>query len=540
MPKEGESFWAWGYADEFPDEDEREELAEFVTTEFGFPERPRLELPKLSSVSIPEPSIEVPSEIASFSSTDVEDRIRHTYGRSYLDRVRGFYENFDPAPDIVSRPTDEADLRSIFECAGRNNVAVVPVGGGSSLVGGTEGSVDGDYNGVISVDMAEFDQVLEVDEVSRSARIQAGAYGPHINDQLKEHGFHLRHYPQSYEFSTLGGWLATHAGGHYATEYTHIDEFAENIRMVSPDATIESRRLPASGAGPDPNEMILGSEGTLGIITEAWMNLVPRPQYTARITMQFDELHSAVSAAKEIVQAGLAPANCRLLDKNHVKLNRLQDDPSHLLLIGFEANDEMPSSDLDRAIALAEREGGEYRDGPFFVDNATEDNTGRSSSEAERRWRQEFFRDPHRTDAFISLGVMRRTFETAVTWDKFDELHDAVITNVMDTMERVCGGGFMAMRFTHVYPDGPAPYYTMLAPVEPGREIEQAEKIKQAGVDTLIEHGGTTTHHHAVGRTHKPWYHEEVPEDFRESLRAMKDEVDPQGIMNPGVLIDVD
>lgn len=540
MPKQGESFWAWGYADDFPDEDEREELAEFVTEEFGFPERPRLQLPELSEVTLPEPSIEAPSEIASFSSTDVEERIRHTYGRSYLDRVRGFYENFDSAPDIVSHPTDEADLRTIFECASKNNVAVVPVGGGSSLVKGTEGSVDGDYNGVISVDMAEFDKVLEVDEVSRSARIQAGAYGPHINDQLEQHGLHLRHYPQSYEFSTLGGWLATHAGGHYATDYTHIDEFVENIRMVAPNGTIESRRLPASGAGPDPNEMILGSEGTLGIITEAWMNLVPRPQYTARVTIHFDELQSAVSTAREIVQAGLAPANCRLLDKNHVKLNRLQDEVSHLLLVGFEANDEMPSSDLDRAITIAEREGGEYRNGPFFVDNTAENNTGRNSSEAERRWRREFFRDPHRTDAFISLGVMRRTFETAVTWDKFEELHDAVVTNVMDTMKQVCGDGFVAMRFTHVYPDGPAPYYTMLAPVEPGREIEQAKKVKQAGVDTLLEHGATTTHHHAVGRAHKQWYHKEVPEDFRKSLKAMKDELDPQRIMNPGVLIDVD
>lgn len=532
------SFWAWGYEDELLDESDREDLAAFVEEEFGFPERPRLDYPELANVTLPESRLEVPDELADFCAADKETRVRHTYGRSWVDRVRGFRENFDSAPDLVTRPENETQLRAVLEWASENGAAVVPVGGGTSVVGGVEGDVDGDFAGVVSVNLREFDELLEVDETSRSAKIQAGKLGPDINDELADYGLNLRHYPQSYRFSTLGGWLATHAGGHYATNYTHIDDFVENVRMVAPDGEIETRRLPSSGAGPDPNELVLGSEGMLGIITEAWMDVVPRPPYSARATMHFDEFDDVVTAARRVVQSGLTPANCRVLDKHHARLNQLTPDAdTHLLLLGFEANDALPEEELDRAMTLAEDEGGRCPAGPFYVDETT-DEDDRGGSEPEQRWREEFFRDPYRTDAFISLGVMRRTFETAVTWDQFPDLHADVTEAAMDAMERVCGTGFLATRFTHVYPEGPAPYYTMLAPVDPDRAIEQAEEIKRAAVDTVIDHGGTTTHHHAVGRAHKPWYHRETPEDYREALRAMKQSLDPEGVMNPGVLID--
>ncbi len=203
---------------------------------------------------------------------------------------------------------------ALLDWCTEGDVAAIPYGGGSSVVGGVEADVGDGFAGVVSIDLTRLDRVLEIDPVSRAARIQAGALGPVLEDQLRPHGYTLRHFPQSFEFSTLGGWLATRSGGHYASVYTHIDDLVESMRVVTPSGVSESRRLPGSGAGPSPDRLFLGSEGILGVITEAWMRIQDRPRWRGSAGVHFDRTPTGCAAARAIAQSALFPTNCRLLD----------------------------------------------------------------------------------------------------------------------------------------------------------------------------------------------------------------------------------
>ncbi|WP_276257613.1 FAD-binding oxidoreductase [Haloglomus litoreum] len=539
-----ESFWAWGWEDRLPTDEERRELKNRIEGMLGFPERPLLDLPTLEEVTLAPPRVEPPDECPCETTSEKRDRVTHTYGSAYRDLVRGFHGRFDDAPDVVAYPERESDVAAVLEWAAREQVAVVPYGGGTSVVGGVECGGAG-YSGVCSLDMGRMDAVPEVDEHSRAARIEAGATGPEIQAQLADYGLQLRHYPQSYEFSTFGGWVATRAGGHFATRYTHIDDFIESVRAVTPAGTLETRRLPASGAGPDPNRFLLGSEGAFGVVTEGWARVQPRPPYRAKATVRFDDYWDAVAACREVVQARLTPANCRLLDSNEAMLNEVAFDGSSVLLLGFESTDSLPpiEADLDRAVEIAEDHGGRVSEGPTTEDRTADGSTGESAADGDDQegdsgeWRDAFVEAPYMFNSLVSMGVLVDTFETAVTWDQFPALHEAIRDNVTDAMEGACGQGFLSCRFTHAYEDGPAPYYTLLAPADVGRELEQWRQIKAAASDTLMEYGATITHHHAVGRVHRDHYHEEAPDAYLDALRSMKRTLDPEGIMNPGALL---
>ncbi len=410
-------------------------------------------------------------------------------------------------------------------------MAVIPFGGGTSVVGGVEAQLEGDYAGALSLDLTRLDRVLEIEERSLSARIQAGASGPRLEKQLAERGLTLRFFPQSFEHSTLGGWIATRAGGHFATAYTHVDDLTLSTRMLTPRGVMESRRLPSSGAGPSPDRMVLGSEGTLGVITEAWMQVRPRPTFRATASVRFDDYSRAVDAVRALAQSGLQPSNCRLLDSREAALNFVANDGSSVLVIGFESADHPLEAWMERALVLAKDHGGVCPKGATYRSAGAKADGGAAST-----WKQAFIEAPYLQNTMVSLGVIADTFETAIPWDRFEELHTAVIRNVRDAMKRACGKGTISCRFTHVYPSGPAPYYTFLAPAKRGAELEQWAEIKKAASDTLLAHGATITHHHAIGRTHRPWYGQQRPALFAQALAAAKHTLDPAAILNPGCL----
>jgi alkyldihydroxyacetonephosphate synthase len=388
----------------------------------------------------------------------------------------------------------------------------------------------------VTIDLGHLDRVLEIDEVSRSARIQAGVYGPALEDQLRPHGFTLRHFPQSFEFSSLGGWIATRSGGHYATNQTHIDDFVESVRMVTPAGVLATRRLPGSGAGPSPDRLILGSEGTLGIITEAWMRIQARPKFRASAGVTFPSFESGSDGARQVVQAKLWPANCRLLDPGEAVSAAGLDGTQALLVLGFESA-EVPQSDVMRqAVTIARDAGGSVNEDNILISGEPGRATGRQG--AVGAWRDSFLQAPYQRNLTTGFGLVEDTLETAVTWDRWPQLDAAVRGAIQDVMDRICGGGRVTCRFTHVYPDGPAPYYTFVGFGPRGAELEAHHEIKQAASDAIIAAGGTITHHHAVGRLHKPWYQQESADLFTAALRAAKRAVDPEGVMNPGVLID--
>lgn len=551
------SFWGWGYADRFPDDAGRRNLVRLLAGILPGRDFALAPIPTLDGLDLPTPRVAIPDELAGFSCDSPHARASHTYGKNYRDLVRGLAGDFAVAPDFVACPGTEDEVTATLAwCAGRG-VACIPFGGGTSVVGGVEGAVGDRYPGVVSLDMRGLDRVLEVDATSRAARIQAGATGPAIAAALAEHGLGLRHYPQSFEHSTLGGWIATRAGGHFATNHTHIDDFVESVRMITGAGLYQSRRLPGSGAGPSPDRLVIGSEGILGIITEAWMRVHQRPRWRSSASVVFSDFDAAVQATRIIAQSGLYPANCRLLDAREAMLHQVA--PRHpgksVLLLGFESSHVPVSWPMAQALDIARGAGGEAgavteREEAREADRAATGDDRRSrpaarSAESET-WRRAFLDAPYRFAALASVGAVVDTFETACTWDRFDALHRTVIARVRQAMKSECGGGLISCRFTHVYPDGPAPYYTFIAagrPAAPGPDwarsrLAQWHAIKSAASDALMECGGTITHHHAVGRLHRPWYDRQRPEPFARALLAAKSALDPSGVLNPGVLID--
>lgn len=531
--KRTRSFWGWGWEDKFPDAAGRKAIGEHAKLLVGFSPERCDEPPTLESISLRRARLGVPSILSAFVTDQHEARVRHTYGKNYRDVMRGFRGDFSNAPDLVATPGNEDDIAAVLDWASDARVAVIPYGGGTSVVGGVEGDVGDAYRGVLSLDLGRLDRVLEVERSSLSARIQAGALGPVLESQLAEQGLTLRHFPQSFEFSTLGGWIATRAGGHFATLYTHIDDLVQATRMLTPRGLFESRRLPGSGAGPSPDRLVLGSEGTFGVITEAWMRVRPRPTFRATATAHFKEYETAVAAVRAVSQSGLYPSNCRLLDKREAALNAVTADGSHVLIVAFESADHPMRPSMTRALELVADHGGTFPRDPVYKEKG--ERSGQSGGAG--AWREAFIDAPYLLNTMASMGVVVDTFETACTWDNFERLHAAVIREVRQTMKDACGGGFIGCRFTHVYPDGPAPYFTFIAPGRYGAEVEQWTAIKKAGSDAVLGHGGTITHHHAVGRVHRPWYESERPVPFGDVLSAAKGALDPSRVMNPGVLI---
>lgn len=535
--KAGRSWWGWGLADAALGQHERERLAGAMAARFGLTSLPLRSPPSLSDVSLPKPKVEVPAALSAMCSTSPYQRARHCYGRSYRDVARAFQGRLEHPPDVVAFPSSEADIVALLDWCSSVGVAAVPYGGGSSVVGGVECEVDERYRGAVSIDLERLDRVIEVDRVSRAGRIQAGALGPGLEDQLRPLGLTLRHFPQSFEFSTLGGWLATRSAGHFATGRTHIDEHVEALRMVTPAGTLETRRLPSSGAGPSPDRAILGSEGTLGVIVEAWMRLQQRPRFRAHADVHFATFSSAVAATRDVVQSGLFPANCRLLDRDEAALSAGTDGKSHVLLLGFESADHPPDAALRRAVEIARARGGTLSGELRLVDQL-EHVSGQHGTETARTWRNAFLRAPYLRDALVAASVVVETFETSCTWDAFEALHSGVCEVATAAASKICGAARVTSRFTHVYPDGVAPYYTVYAPARSGSEVEQWDEIKSAISEELLSYGGTITHHHAVGRVHRPWYDRQRPDLFASAMQAAKSQLDPAWVLNPGVLID--
>lgn len=539
MASRRRSFWGWGYEEEGLDDAERRSLAAVLAERFGLPgleiERP----PRVEDLELRDARVEPPEALAAICTTDPHERAGHAYGKSYRDVVRGFRGEFPNPPDLVALPRDEGEVAALLDWCAEAGVAAIPYGGGSGVVGGVEPEVGDAHRGAVSMDLRRLDRVLEVDEVSRAARIQAGVLGPALENQLRPHGLTLRHFPQSFEFSSLGGWIATRSGGHYATLYTHIDEFVESLRLVTPRGVVETRRLPASGAGPDPNRLFVGSEGILGVITEAWMRVRARPRFRARATARFPSFEEGARACRSLAQSGLHPANCRLLDPIEAMVAGVGGGDEAVLLVGFESAEHA----MDRWLALAAEScrdhGGAVADEDVRSGEGDGGEDERGGGGAAGTWRSAFLRGPYLRDAMVSMGVVTETFETAVTWDGFEGFHEGVMGATQEAMEAVgAGAGWVSCRLTHVYPDGPAPYYTVVAPGRRGGELEQWAAIKEAASEAILRLGGTITHHHAVGRDHRPWYDRERPEGFAEALRAAKRALDPAGVLNPGVLVD--
>ena len=484
--------WGWGREDQQQSPEQLRAAAPVIAQQLQIGLDGVEDPVPLEALELPAPRVAVPAVLAEICRDDVHARASHALGKSYADVVRGFRGDLRHPPDFVALPRGEEDVERVLEWCSSERVAAVPYGGGTSVVGGVTPDVGPGYNGAISLDLGALDRVLEVDEVSRAACIQAGALGPALEDQLRGHSLTLRHFPQSFEFSSLGGWIATRAGGHFATLWTHIEDLVESVRAITPAGSWESRRLPGSGAGVSPDRMLAGSEGTLGVITSAWVRVQPRPVHRRSAGVRFDGFLRGAECVRALAQSGLHPANCRLLDPGEAALTMAGDGTQRAARARVRVRRTIPSTRGWSARS---------RSAPSTAVATSEGRSG--DGDAVSSWREAFLGAPYLRDTFVAMGVLAETFESSITWERLPAFHEQVIAAAQEAVRRECGEGRVFCRFTHVYPDGPAPYFTVIAPARRGagaravggdqaRRLRRRARRRAARSPTTTPSGATT------------------------------------------------
>src|SRR6478672_8867878 len=423
-------FYAWGYADEDLTPDEIKPWEAGIAKRYGLSGFDVTPPPKAEEIALRPSRVVVPSALQPIVRTDHLTRLEHSYGKAWFDACRMFLRSVPNPPDAVAFPDNEQDIVRILGWCDQIDAKAIPYGGGSSVVKGIEPS--GAFEKVVTISMRHMNRVLEVDPVSQAARIQGGVYGPHIEEQLRETPFTMRHYMQAYRCSTLGGWIATRSGGHYATLTTHIDDFVESTRVVTPVGTLQTRRLPGSGAGPSPDRMFIGSEGILGIITEAWMRLRKKPGFRAATSVRFKDFHAGADAVRGIAQAGLYPANCRLLEAREGLPDTPWQSEESVLVLTFESADHPLDASMSRALEICRDCGG------IADESALEDENSHRSGAA-GAWRNRFIRAPYYTEQAVARGLLATTFETSMTWERFRDFRATIMQVSHDAIRQVTG-----------------------------------------------------------------------------------------------------
>jgi len=465
-------------------------------------------------------------------------RVTHAAGRSYPDLVRLRAGDASHAPDAVVAPSSEAQVTAVLAACSRAGVAVIPYGGGTSVVGGVE-ALRGAHPAAISLDLARMKNVLDIDQVSLTASLEPGILGPDLERGLGSAGLTLGHFPQSFEFSTVGGWVATRSAGQASTGYGRIDELVQSVSCVTPSGLLKTRDVPASGAGPALRELVVGSEGALGVITAATLRVRPLPDARHYEAWSFSSFEEGAEAFRIMEQAGASPDVARLSDEEETRLSkalassgsreeRLAESYLRLrgqqdgcvALTGWEGSSDDVARGRKRAAGLLRASGGVA--------------LGRRPG---RSWLERRFSGPYLRDDMLARGAMVETLETATTWSNLHVLHRAVKGALEVALGSRGTPPLVMCHLSHLYRSGASLYFTFLARQEAGAELDQWRAAKHAAAEAILAGGGTITHHHAVGTDHAPWMNEEVGELGVEVLRAAKERLDPDGIMNPGKLL---
>ena len=492
----------------------------------------------LEDVQLAEPAL--PAALASRLGTVRQDRlarVSHCAGRSYPDLVRLRSGQGLTAPDAVVYPGSRDEVAAALAACDEEGVAVVPFGGGTSVVGGVEPQRDG-FAGVVSLDLARMDRLLASDATSQTATLESGATGPRAEELLGAVGLTLGHFPQSYEYATIGGFVATRSAGQASTGYGRIDELVLGLRCATPAGEVVAKPFPATAAGPSLRELLVGSEGVLGVITEATLSVRPVPEARSYEAWSFRSFAEGAEAFREMEQAEASPDVARLSDEAETALTLVFASSGSLLervgrrylrlrghgggciaILGFEGDGDEVAERRGRTARLLRGAGLPL---------------GRRPG---RAWLGTRFSGPYLRDELLDHGVMIETLETATSWSGLMELHRRVGDALRASLGERGTPPLVMCHISHLYRSGASLYFTFLARQERGAELDQWRAAKQAASEAIVDGGGTITHHHAIGRDHAPWLRAEVGELGIELLRAAKERLDPRGIMNPGKLV---
>lgn len=465
-------------------------------------------------------------------------RVAHAAGRGYADLVRLRSGDASSAPDAVVAPASADEVRGVLDACSAERVAVVPFGGGTSVVGGVEPISDG-FEGAVALELRRLDRVVEVDGESLTATLEAGLLGPEAERRLGEHGLTLGHFPQSFEYSTVGGWVATRSAGQASSGYGRIDELVEGVRLIAPAGEVRRRPVPASAAGPDLRELVVGSEGVLGVICEATLRVRPVPQARRYEGWSFRSFAEGREAFRVMEQADAAPDVARLSDEEETRLAvalayagggtaeragraylRLRGhEGGCMAIVGFEGDEEDVERRRLRTGALLRAGGGI--------------NLGRRPGET---WLRSRFAGPYLRDELLDHGMLVETLETAASWSRLEALYEAVGHALRRSLAEAGTPALVMCHVSHLYRSGASLYFTFLAR-QSDAPLQQWHAAKSAASEAIVANGGTITHHHAVGRDHAAWMTAEVGALGLDLIRAAKERLDPAGIMNPGKLL---
>jgi alkyldihydroxyacetonephosphate synthase len=487
----------------------------------------------IGEVRLPERSLPGPASRALLEvvgagrvRSDPEARIRHTRGKSTADLLRIRAGDAVDAPDAVVLPGSHAEVVEVLEVCSEHRVAVVPFGGGTSVVGGLAPHARS-YAGVVAMDLCRLDRMLELDAESRVATLEPGLLAPRAEALLRERGFTLGHFPQSYEWASIGGFAATRSSGQASAGYGRFDEMVMQMRVATPIGTLELGRAPKSAAGPDLRQLVLGSEGAFGVITSVAVQVRPRPAASLYEGWRFATFDAGLAAMRELAQDGPQPTVLRLSDEAETAVG-LTDSASVgsgdsqsgcLLIAGYEGSAAAVAGQRDGVAAALLDAGGETLGDP-----------------PGERWAAGRYAVPYLRDALLDAGAFAETLETATFWSNLTRLYAAVRDALTRSLTEQGAPPLVLCHVSHVYPAGASLYFTVVC-AQGDDPVPQWRQAKTAASEAIIAAGGTISHHHGVGTDHRNWLAGEIGPLGVELLRAIKDRLDPAGILNPGVLI---
>ncbi|GAA4949794.1 FAD-binding oxidoreductase [Streptomonospora halophila] len=479
---------------------------------------------RLPPAALPEPARAALAEAvgAAHVDTGAAARVRHAGGKSTPDLLRRRAGDVAGAPDAVVLPADHDEVAAVLAVCAEHGVAVVPFGGGTSVVGGVE-PLRGAFPAAVALDLRRLDRLVAVDGTAGTATLQAGLRTPEAEELLGAHGLTLGHQPQSYDYATIGGYAATRSCGQSSTGYGRFDDMVVSLRAATPRGTLDLGRAPSSAAGPDLRRLLLGSEGAFGVITEATLRVRPLPEARHDEAWTFPDFAAGAEALRALAQSGVRPTLVRLSDEQETFVNALlagqEAAPGCLAVITHEGGSEQAAAVRALTAQTLRRAGG-----------------GELGAEPVARWRGDRYLAPYLRDALLDAGVLAETLETATTWSGLHRLREAVTEALTGALTSGGGAPLVLCHVSHVYPEGASLYFTVAAAA--GRDpLDRWRAAKRAAGDAIAACGATITHHHAVGTDHRPWMEAEVGTLGVEVLRAVKDTLDPAGVLNPGKLI---
>jgi alkyldihydroxyacetonephosphate synthase len=515
-----------------PDHDEPLSASALGLVEAAFGPVPRTPSLDPEQVRLPEPGL--PDAVlralesalgAEHVLVDRQARLLHTRGKSTPDLLRIRAGDGSDAPDAVLRPADHDEVVAVTEVCVRHRVALVPFGGGTSVVGGLAARRDG-FSGVVAVDLGRLDRLVSVDVESGTAVLEAGLLGPQAEQLLAEHGLTLGHFPQSFEYASIGGFAATRSSGQASSGYGRFDALVMGLRVATPVGTLEVGSAPASAAGPDLRELVMGSEGAFGIITSCTVRVRPRPAVRVYEGWRFESFAEGADAVRRLAQSGASPTVLRLSDEAETSVNLADPDSvggdsagGCLLLAGYEGDHARVDLMRSRVVEVLTGLGGRC--------------LGEAPGQA---WADGRFHGPYLRDALLDVGVLVETLETATFWSGLHTAYDQVKRALEASLAQQGTPAIVLCHISHVYENGASLYFTVAAK-ELDDPLAQWAAAKTAASDAIVAAGATITHHHGIGRDHKPWLGQEIGEVGIEILRAVKTRVDPEGVLNPGVLV---